>query len=103
MGDLDAPRLEELRSLSRSASVPSLCEAIRLLESDKFSELTGTHIREVANYRSIELGDELFFHRAFTPGKEAAASLAFARQLGREVVLDDLTRLRETLGPDASA
>jgi hypothetical protein len=69
-----------------------------LLESDKFCELTGSDIREVANYRGIEIGDECFFHKAFTPGKEAAASLAFAQQLGPELVLDDLQRLRESLG-----
>jgi hypothetical protein len=90
--------LEELHGFARAACVPSLCEAIRLLESDKFRELTGRDIQDVANYRGIELGDEWFFHKAFTTGKEAAASLAFAQQLGPEVVLDDLQRLRESLG-----
>ena len=95
--------LRELHRLARSARLPSLCEAIRLLESDKFSELTEPQIHEVASYRPIELGDEWFFRGPFTPGKEAAASLAFARYLGREVVLDDLQRLRESLGVEASA
>ncbi len=94
--------LQELHGFARTACLPSLCEAIRLLESDKFCELTGRDIQDVANYRSIEIGDEWFFRKAFTPGKEAAASLAFAQQLGPDVVLDDLQRLRESLGVEAS-
>jgi hypothetical protein len=94
--------IAELHRLAAGASLPSLREAIRLLESEQFDALTPEHIRDVAGYRSIELGSERFFHRAFTPGKEAAASLAFARQLGRRVVLDDLQRLRDSLGSDAA-
>jgi hypothetical protein len=46
----------------------------------------------------VEPDDDVFFERAFTPGKEAAATLAFARYLGREIVLGDLHRLRAALG-----
>jgi hypothetical protein len=90
--------LAELRRFESDVLPPALCEAIRLLESDKFECLTDSDILAVANYRAIELGDEPFFERAFTPGKEAAASLGFARLLGRDVVLEDLRRLRQTLG-----
>lgn len=95
--------LSQLHGLARTASLPSLCEAIRLLESDHFRELSYAQIQEVASYRAIELGDERFFHKAFTSGKEAAASLAFARSIGREVVLEDLQRLRASLGAAAPA
>jgi hypothetical protein len=85
--------LDELRSMERGLTLPSLVEAIRLLKSDRFSELTEKQIRAVAEYQAIELGSDCYFEKAFTPGKEAAASLGFARLLGREVVLDDLQRL----------
>ena len=87
----------ELQHHERRFTLPALEEAIRLLSSEKFSELTSEHIRDVAEYRSIEIGDEIFFERAFTPGKEAAASLGFAQHLGRRPVLEDLHRLRATL------
>ena len=92
--------LAELHEIEWNATVPSLCEAIRLLASEKFEQLTNEHIRHVANYRAIELEDEVFFERAFSPGKEAAASLGYARAIGRDVVLDDLQRLHSTLCPD---
>jgi hypothetical protein len=94
----DREPLLELHRFEGAALPPALCEAIRLLESDKFEHLTDGDIVAVANYRAIELADEPFFERAFTPGKEAAASLGFARLLGRDVVLDDLRRLRAALG-----
>ena len=65
------------------------------------TETPAEYLRWKLKYRGIELGDEWFFHKAFTPGKEAAASLGFAQQLGPEVVLDDLQRLRESLGVEA--
>jgi hypothetical protein len=89
--------LAELHAMEWRATVPSLCEAIRLLASEKYECLTHQQIQEVANYRPIEVEDEVFFDRAFSPGKEAAASLGFARFLGRDVVLDDLQRLHATL------
>jgi hypothetical protein len=90
--------LAELRQHERRFTLPALEEAIRLLCSESFRELTGEQIRAVGDYRSIEIGDEVFFERAFSPGKAAAASLAFARHLGRRPVLEDLLRLRATLG-----
>ena len=92
-----SPR-EQLHRFERSALMPALNETVRLLESDKFASLTEADIRTIANYRAVELDDEIFFERPFTPGKEAAAALAFARQLGRDVVLRDLEQLRATLG-----
>ena len=96
-------RIEELHALLAAARLPSLGEVIRLIESDRFEALTARHICDVGNYRAIELGDERFFHRAFTAGKEAAASLVFARDLGRDLVLGDLRRLRASLGVEAAS
>ena len=87
------PLLAELRSMERRLTLPSLAEAIRLLESDRFPELTEEQIRAIAEYQAIELGSDSYFEKAFTPGKEAAASLGLARLLGRQVVLDDLQKL----------
>ena len=92
-----------LHALEKQAIARSLCEAIRLIESDKFEALTADHIRDVASYRSIEVEDEVFFERSFTPGKEAASTLALARKLGRDIVLRDLHRLRASLGCLTSA
>jgi hypothetical protein len=90
--------IAELHLHEARAFPAALCESIRLLESERFAELTDADIRAVADYRAIALGDAVFFERAFTPGKEAAASLGYARLLGRERVLYDLRRLRAALG-----
>lgn len=90
--------LEELHRFEWSALAPALCETVRLLESGKFDQLSDSDLNEIANYRAVELDDEVFFHRAFTSGKEAAASLAFARYLGIDAVLDDLHSLRASIG-----
>ena len=93
--------LADLHRLQREIPVRSLTEIIRLLESEKFHELTRAHIRAVAEYHAIKLGEEWFFDKAFTTGKEVAASLGYAMHLGREVVLEDIRRLRATaLGPE---
>jgi hypothetical protein len=98
--DLDSRRasmLVELHQLERALTVASLSEAIRLLESDRFEELTDAQIREVAEYRPIRLGGERFFEKAWTRGKEVAAALGFARQLGPEAVRKDLLGLQASL------
>ena len=97
MSAMSAGMFRELRELECLMVTPALTESIRLIESEKFDQLTDRHIREVAEYRAIELEEEWFFERAFSTGKEAAASLAFAQMLGREVVLDDLQRLHTSL------
>ena len=89
---------EQLLHFEGSALSPSLRETVRLLESDRFACLTDADVHEIANYRSVELDDRVFFERPFTPGKEAAATLAFARHLGRETVLRDLRLLGASLG-----
>jgi hypothetical protein len=90
--------------MQRAMTLPSLAEAIRLLESDQFTQLTEEQIRAVGQYRAIEINSEVFFEKAFTPGKEVAASLGFARMLGRSVVLEDLQRLlRSSMGPEPAA
>ena len=90
--------LEPLHAFEGAALTPALRETVRLLQSDKFLRLTSADICEIANYRAIEIDDEEFFARPFTPGKEAAATLGFAQQLGRDVVLRDLRQLRSTVG-----
>ena len=88
--------LTELHQLERSLTIPSISEAIRLLESEKFGQLTSEQIRCIAEYQPIVIDNELFFDKAFTTGKEVAASLAISRYIGRKVVLEDLVRLRAT-------
>ena len=85
--------LEDLHRFAASARLPALRESIRLIRASCFEQVTQAQIHDVANYRSISVGEEVFFEKAFTPGKEAAVSLAVARWLGRELVLDDLERL----------
>jgi hypothetical protein len=93
----EEPPLDQLHRHERDFTLPSLTEAIRLLRSEKFRELTGEHIHAVGEYRAIELSGETFFERAFSSGKEAAATLGYAHFLGRDAVLDDLLRLLATL------
>jgi hypothetical protein len=89
--------MAELRRHEQRLTLASLEEAIRLLRSEKFDALTDEHLRAVAEYGSIEIGDEAFFERAFSAGKEAAASLGYALHQGRQAVLKDLLRLQATL------
>lgn len=89
--------LAGLHRSEQALTAASLSEAIRLLESDRFAELTAAQIREVAEYRPIQLGDERFFEKAWSRGKEVAAALGFAQRLGPEVVREDLLGLRAIL------
>jgi hypothetical protein len=98
--NLEPPRaslLAELHEFERGLNVASLSEAIRLLESELFDDLTAAQIREVGEYRPIQLGEERFFDKAWTRGKEVAAALGFARHLGPEAVRKDLLGLRASL------
>ena len=92
-----ASMLAELHGFERALNVASLSEAIRLLESDRFEELTAAHIREVGEYRPIQLGEERFFEKAWSRGKEVAAALGFAQHLGPKTVRQDLMDLRDSL------
>jgi hypothetical protein len=96
--DLKHRLREELRSFQSGLTEPSLAEALRLLESPRFQEVTERHVREVAEYRPIELAGERFFERAWSRSKEAAATLGFARLLGADTVREDLRRLASSLG-----
>lgn len=87
----------DLHRWERALTLPSLCEAIRLLRSDKFRNLTSHHLRCIAEYGAIEIDDETFFDRAFSAGKEVAACLSYAMMYGGQVVLNDMVRLRGTL------
>ena len=104
--DLESKRdamLAELHRFERALTVASLSEAIRLLESERFQELTAAQIREVGEYRPIQLGEERFFEKAWSRGKEVAAALGFAQHLGPEAVRRDLVGLRASLqGGDAT-
>jgi hypothetical protein len=87
----------DLRQLQRDLTEAALAEALRLLESPRFEELTEQQVREVAEYRAIEIAGERFFGPAFSRSKEAGAMLGFARLLGAGSVRDDLTRLRGSI------
>ena len=91
--DLQRQLRDELRSFQSLLTEAALAEALRLLESPLAFELTDKHVREVAEYRPIELSGERFFERAWTRSKEVAAMLGFAQLLGTEVVRQDLLRL----------
>ena len=91
--DLQRQLRDELRSFQSLLTEAALAEALRLLESPLAFELTDEHVREVAEYRPIELAGERFFERAWTRSKEVAAMLGFAQLLGTEVVRQDLLRL----------
>ena len=87
---------DQLRSFQGLMTEASLAEALRLLESPHAPELTEQHVREVAEYRPIELSGERFFERAWSRGKESAATLGFALLLGTDCVLRDLRLLQRT-------
>jgi hypothetical protein len=90
----------ELHSWERQLRLRSLEEAIRLIDSKKVEKLTEQHIYRVAQYDAITIDGECFFARAFSSGKEVAACLAFAMQIGWQDALDDLRRYRASaLGP----
>ena len=91
--DLRQRLRDELRSFQSQLTEPSLSEALRLLESPLALELTEQHVREVAEYRPIELAGERFFERAWSRSKEVAATLGFALLIGTDVVRQDLLRL----------
>jgi hypothetical protein len=88
---------EELRCFQKQLNEASIAEALRLLESPHFGELTDQHVREVSEYRPIELCGERYFERAWSRSKEAGAMLGLARLLGGECVRSDLSRLRDSL------
>ena len=93
--------MTDLHGMERSLNRRSVDELIRLLESDRFENLTNEQIRMVGEYGAIELEGESFFARAFSAGKEVASSLALARELGVRRVLSDLQALRASMsGPD---
>ena len=94
---IDEDVMSELHGLERYLNLPSVEELIRLLKSGRFERLTDTDVRIVGEYGSIELGDESYFARAFSAGKEVAASLALARVLGARRVLGDLLALRASM------
>ena len=91
--DLKQQLRDELRSFQSLLTEPSLAEALRLLESPAVEGLTEQHVREVAEYRPIELAGERFFERAWSRSKEAAATLGFALLIGTDVVRQDLLQL----------
>ena len=101
-GQTDVDQLRgQLHELARNLTHASLRQVIRLLESEKFPQLTCDQIRTIGEYGAIEIEGERFFDRAFSSGKEAAGSLGFARFIGRDLVLEDLERLRASMsGPE---
>jgi hypothetical protein len=96
--DLKQRLRDELRSFQGLLSEAALAEALRLLESPRAEQLTERHVREVGEYRPIELAGERFFERAWTRSKEVAATLGFALLLGTDAVRDDLLALAASVG-----
>lgn len=86
--------LDELHAWQKQLPLPSLDEAIRFIESNKVEKLTEHHIRRIAGYDAITIEGESFFDKAFTSGKEVAACLGYAMQIGWGEVLNDMIRLR---------
>jgi hypothetical protein len=99
--DLEVRLRAELREFERSLSERALAEALRLLDSPHFDQLTPEQIRDVSEYRPIEIAGERFFERAWSRSKEAGAMLGFARLLGADAVRADLRRLRAALRGEA--
>ena len=103
MGTMDAERSSEMSNhgvkerLFAELHRRSLDEAIRLIESEKARKLTDRHLHSIAEYEAIRIDDETFFEKAFSSGKEVAACLAFAMEIGWQEVLEDMVRLRSTL------
>jgi len=97
--DLELQMRAELWQLQRGLTEASLAEALRLLVSPHFEQLSEEHVREVSECRPIEIAGERFFERAWSRSKEAGATLGFARLLGADSVRADLERLRRSIGP----
>ena len=95
--------LAELRVWERQLTLPSVNEAIRLLESEKFQKLTARQLQCIAEYSAIRIDEEFFFDKAFSTGKEVAACLAYAMEIGGEEVLEDMARLRLTVVGSSAA
>ena len=72
-------------------------ELIRLVRSPHFHAVTAEQIRSIGEYETIEVEGERYFERAFSPGKETSSSLALARMIGRDEMLEDLIDLRDSL------
>jgi hypothetical protein len=89
--------LAELRIWQRQLRLRSLEEAIRLIASDKIEKLTNQHIRCIAEYDAITIDGESFFDKAFSSGKEVAACLGYAMEIGWQEVLEDMVRLHRVL------
>ena len=85
---------EQLHSFQSLLTEAALAEALRLLESPRFEGLTEAHVREVGEYRPIEIQGERFFERAWSRSKEAAATLGFALLLGADAVIEGLRQLQ---------
>jgi hypothetical protein len=102
-GETERRLRAELVSLQASLTEASIAEALRLLESDRFPELTERHVREVMEYQPIELSGERFFGPAWSRSKEAGATLGFALRLGARAVREDLENLRASLAGGGGA
>ena len=94
--DLEQQLRHELRNFQSLLTEAALAESLRLLESPRFEDLTEQHVREVGEYRPIEIHGERFFERAWSRSKEAAATLGFALLLGADTVCEGLRQLERT-------
>ncbi len=86
-----------LHELEQRLPLVAVEELIRLVASPHFHAVTDREVRSISEYDCIEIEGERYFERAFSPGKEAASSLALARWIGPERVLADLRQLHAGL------
>jgi hypothetical protein len=89
--------LQLLHDMELQLTQAAVEELIRLLCSSHFHRVTPRQVRSVGEYKTIEIEGERYFERAFSPGKEASSSLALARMIGRDDILEDLIDLRDSL------
>jgi len=86
--------MKELLKHEGELWLPALDELIRLLSSKKFYLLSEEQIWEIGEYRPIKIEGKLFFERPCSRGKPVATLLMLAKKIGKEVVGEDLKKLK---------
>jgi hypothetical protein len=89
--------LDSLSKRKLNLREPGLDELIRFLSSDKFNELSEKHLDALRRSEPVIIGDQVFFRNPFSRGSDVAGILYLAQELGKEIVLEDLRRLKRLL------
>ena len=93
--ETDKPSLSrKLDLLLIQLETPSISEAIRFIESDKFALVTEEDFTEIGNYHTVNIDGELFFDKAFSRGKEIVKFLRAAKEGQVELVLKKLKSIQ---------